>query len=268
MKQSYLENIGSVPWSRADLISAIDEFRPIYEERPMDRNDGGMRASHLFLSWFLLTRLSPEVIIESGVFKGQGTWLFERACPNAKLHCIDPRLHQIEYESKNATYYERDFDVIDFSWADPERTVCFFDDHQNALSRVMSMKWKGLKHVIFEDNYPPGHGDCYSLKTAFMEAGHEFRPIDLKGKLKKALLGRLNMDKKVPGCADPAVELRNNLESYWEGPPLFKLPATRWGQPWTDDAYPTPEPLLAEDRNDPLYTDPTDYTWMCYARLK
>lgn len=268
MRHPYLTNIGRVPWSRDEMTGAIDAFRPIYEERPIANNVGGMRASHLFLAWFLLSKLSPKVVIESGVFKGQGTWLIERTCPDAILHCIDPRLDQLEYESKKATYYDRDFDVIDFSWVNPEQTLCFFDDHQNALSRVMSMKWKGLKHAIFEDNYPAGHGDCYSLKKIFMESGHVSDYRGLKGRAKKILLKRLHMDKRIPDGAEPIVELENNLELYWEGPPIFKPPLTRWGSPWEDEAFPTPEPLLTENPADPLYADANDYTWMCYVRLK
>jgi len=39
----------------------------------------------MFASWFMARQLDPEVIIESGVWRGQGTWLLEQACPRAQI---------------------------------------------------------------------------------------------------------------------------------------------------------------------------------------
>ena len=50
---------------------------------------------------------------------------------------------------------------------------CFFDDHQNAYKRLQQCKWFGFRHVVFEDNYPSGQGDSYSLKQAFANAGFD-----------------------------------------------------------------------------------------------
>lgn len=80
----------------------------------------------------MLSRLSPDLIVESGVWKGQGTWLIEQACPQADLICIDLNLSRVEYKSKRAEYFDVDFDLIDFSGRDKTNAICFFDDHQNA----------------------------------------------------------------------------------------------------------------------------------------
>ena len=130
-----------------------------------------MKSPHLFALWFMAKRLRPELVVESGVLRGQSTWLLEQACPEAKLICIDPALEKRTYISDRAVYSPKDFTEHD--WADvPERSLAFFDDHQNAYLRIQQCAWFGFRHVIFEDNYPPGHGDCYSLKKAFAGAGH------------------------------------------------------------------------------------------------
>ena len=84
-----LVTLGPPAWSSAELRSALEAFAALYQERPLRSNRGGMGAPHLFLAWFVLRALDPKAIIESGVWQGQGTWLLERACPAARLYCIE-----------------------------------------------------------------------------------------------------------------------------------------------------------------------------------
>ena len=49
-----------------------------------------MLSPHMFLMWFALKTLQPKVVIESGVWLGQGTWFVEKACPDARICCLDP----------------------------------------------------------------------------------------------------------------------------------------------------------------------------------
>jgi FkbM family methyltransferase len=167
---------GQVPWTRAMMLGAMKEFAELYQRRPIQDNSGGMKSPHLFPIWFALRQLQPRFIVESGVWLGQGTWFFEQACPDAKLYCIDPELKRIRYRSSQATYLDRDFSQHDWSALPAEQTVLFFDDHQNAYERIKTARWFGLRHLFFEDNYPPSQGDCYSLKKAFMHAGYRCVP--------------------------------------------------------------------------------------------
>lgn len=272
--------IGSVPWTREEMQEKLREFALIYKERPIIDNTGGMKSPHLFLTWFVLSKLRPKAIVESGVYLGQGTWFFEQACPDAELHCIELNLDRIQYRSEQAQYYDRDFSTIDWSNLPKEETVLFFDDHQDAYERVKIAKWFGFNHLLFEDNYPPSRGDCYSLKRVFMHAG--FTPVILKSvksKLKftiAALLRRKlrihipNYDHILPNYIDGKY-LRQNLEIYYELPPVFKAERTRWGDLWDDKNYPTPAPLLTSVENEyqQIFLDEAvNYTWICYVKLK
>ena len=295
--------IGQVPWSREDMIGKLEEFSSLYDDRPIKDNTGGMLSPHMFLIWFALRALQPKAVIESGVWLGQGTWFFERACPDAQLYCIDPNLDRIQYRSNRAEYFERDFSTIDWSHLPKDETLAFFDDHQDAYERVKTAKWFGFKHLIFEDNYPRLQGDCYSLKKAFMHSGFKLTPahsqsLTLKAKLKqkaRVLLGithykyreilqaKLKQKARVLlGITDykyreilpneiDAKYLRQNLEVYYEFPPIFRAERTRWGDCWDDENYPTPEPLLSsvEKEYQQKYKDEAVYyTWMCYVKLK
>ena len=274
----YIKAIGRPPWSREDLRTKLEEFAELYEHRPIASNEGGMRSPHMYLLWFALQKLKPKVVVESGVWFGQGTWFLEKACPNAKLYCIDLNLNNIRYRSSKAEYFDRDFSTIDWKHLPKDETVLFFDDHQNAYERIKSAKWMGFKHLIFEDNYPASQGDCYSLKKAFMHAGFHFRPPHqktIKARLCYWLGDMLGVTTAgyreiLPNAVD-AEYLKNNLEIYYEFPPIFKSELTRWGDSWDQENYPTPEPLLLsleKDYQQIFKDEAVYYTWMCYAKIK
>lgn len=250
----------------------LEEFAALYAQRPIRDNPAGMKAPHLFASWFVLKTLRPKAIVESGVYQGLGTWFFERACPEAELHCIDVDLGQLRYRSERARYYDRDFATWDWSALPKAETVLFFDDHQNAYARVQTVKWFGLQHVLFEDNFPPDRGDCYSLKMAFAGAG--FSPYLMTRRRQAraaaaAVLGR-SLYQAVPANEVDARYLYANLDAYCELPPVFQSELNLWGDRW-EGAFPTPEPLLTavEAPYQQVFLDEARaYHFICYARLK
>ena len=231
--------IGKIPFSREELISSLEEFSILYEKRPIEDNSGGMKAPQMFPTWFMTKWLQPKYIIESGVWLGQGTWLFEQAAPNAEIFCIEPNQHRIQYRVERAKYTTSDFSQ--FNWEDildPKETLAFFDDHQDALERIILGEKQGFKHFMFEDNYPPGQGDCVSLKT--MMEGSELDSSVIHGK----------------------------LDMYYEFPPVIQPELTRWGDNWREN-YRTNHPLIENEATYSCYEEGADnYTWICYARLK
>ncbi len=273
--------VGQPPWSRDELIAALPEFEAVYAERPIQDNLGGMKAPHMFAVWFIARWLEPEVVIESGVFRGQSTWLFERALPDARIISIDIDLSARDYISSRATYHDQDFATLDWSELRGDRTLAFFDDHQNAYVRMQQCRWLGLRHVIFEDNYPASVGDCYSLKKVLAGAG--FTPTSSEGRRGlasqlAAMISRRGGDEDpapgeriAPNMHDAAMLVRN-LELYCEFPPVFTRDQTRWGEDWARSSeLSTPDPLLEpqqRDRHPVLWEEAEHYTWICYARLK
>lgn len=239
--------IGKDPWSREELLASLEEFAEIYEKRPIKDNEGGMKAAQMFYAWFVAKQLQPTVIIESGVWYGQSTWMFEQVAPNATLHCIDPAKHYNKgYRSAKATYHKKDFTTLDWSGIDTKTTFCFFDDHQNALHRILHCAELGIEHLMFEDNYPPGIGDCYSLKKAF-------HPTE-KGDI-------------LPGLSISDY-LHHIIENYREFPPIFAAEKNRWGDDWNH--YDIDPPLLQKPEQpfEEIYIEEaTNYTWVNYVRL-
>ena len=121
----------------------------------------------------ILKKLKIKNIYESGVWKGNSTWIIENCFDDFNLVSIDINLSTREYisNSKNVSYYEGDIDEISFSNIDVEKTIVFFDDHTNALERLKFLYSWGIKYAIFEDNYPVGQGDTYSPRKIQNKTG-------------------------------------------------------------------------------------------------
>ena len=146
----------------------LQEFLDVYAQRPIQDNSGGMKSIGCFWVWYVVKKINEvtpiDLIVESGIWLGQSTWLLEQAAPNAKIVSIDPNLTRIQYRNSNVFYTTEDFSTIDFGPLDGLTTLCFFDDHINAYARVMQAYQKGFTYLLFDDNYPPEwNGDHYSL---------------------------------------------------------------------------------------------------------
>jgi hypothetical protein len=170
-----------VEWTSKDLLRGLEEFVPIYETRPIKNNMYGMGFDHSFGLWFVARWLKPDLMIESGAFKGHSTWVLRQAMPNTKIISLSPR-HPEKYLKKGPAYvdgnctYLAGKDFIDFGsvdWgkllrnhgiSDLSRVLVFFDDHQSELKRLKQASIVGFRHIIFEDNYDTGTGDHYSLR--------------------------------------------------------------------------------------------------------
>jgi len=248
----------SEKWHREDLVNHIDEFYHLYENRPIRDNGGGMKSAHMFPSWYIIKKMAPKILIESGAWKGLGTWFFEQASPHTQIISIDPAPHFRIYTSPTAIYQTKDFLQTDWSSISKQDTLIFFDDHQNCLPRIKSCQRLGFKHIIVEDNYPYQQGDCYSPKK-ILSSGENF-VIDQAGERTWHLKNKKDLE-----------FFEKNIKIYQEMPPIFKDIKTRWGDDWNEDNYPTPLPLLNNDNKDEyrtFYSERFDYTWICYIELK
>ena len=171
--------------SLENQLDFMDEFLDIYLNRPFKKNTGGMKFNHSFSLYTTLKIKNPKLVIESGIWKGHSTYLIEAAVPDAEIVSLDLNLDFREYISNRVRYIEKDFNDIDWSATENKNnSLIFFDDHQNCLERLKEMKWWGFNLAIFEDNYPPGEGDAYSLKQVKEKSGHKNIQLSTKYKPK------------------------------------------------------------------------------------
>jgi hypothetical protein len=148
---------------RDGLLDELRRFAALYRKRPFPNREGLRGVSAFALYWFL-KRIRPTVVLEVGVWRGFSTWLIEQAVPEAEVFCFDPifylepYLHPKRlgktYRSPAAVHSKQDFSCADVQAivSGHARPLVFFDDHQNALSRLIQASAVGIDEIIFDDN--------------------------------------------------------------------------------------------------------------------
>ena len=135
--------------------------------------------------------------------------------------------------------------------------IFVLDDHQSIIDRLKFLSSFGVKHLIYEDNYPISQGDCLSPKKVLGKVDY--------------IIDRGGLRELIEYEKDLYLTFCNHVSEYIELPPLFRKEKTRWGDFWEDDSYPTPEPLVKNEQSKkyPLFfQEALDYTWICYLGLK
>jgi len=155
-------------------LDFLSDFVSLYERRPIKYNEGGMLFTHMFYFYLILKNLKPELIIESGVFKGQSTWLIENTLPNSDIISIDIDLKKREYISKKVEYRSVDFKFNEFKNI-PNNSLVFFDDHVNHVERIKESNFFGIKNIVLEDNYFYD-GDFQTLKQISNDYNFNHQP--------------------------------------------------------------------------------------------
>ena len=227
-------------WLESEILQHLDEFIEIYKRRPIKNNKGGMQFSHMFYFYYVLKKIKPDLVIESGVYKGQSTWLIEITLPKTELLSLDINLGQRQYFSKKAKYSSIDFKFQNIQNI-TDNSLVLFDDHVNHLERLLEADVYGFKHIIFEDNYSGLHGDFQTIKQIQNNIIFNHKPglfsliktnlNFLKVTLKKIFNPRYNtkrdldlITKRIRDGMDEYMwlKIKNKINYYYEFPPLQK----------------------------------------------
>jgi len=158
----------------AELKAMIPQFKDAWAKRP-----GGDKArkifklglNHQFAEWFLVKKLKPSAIVESGVLHGGATWgLRDAAGPNTPIFSFDPQdltKEGFHDTNPNTKYFLKD-NWKDISLADWDSLIpkekrssalVILDDHQIFYDRFKQLKELGFRHVFIEDNNRYGNGN-------------------------------------------------------------------------------------------------------------
>ena len=209
-------------WSNDEIIKELISFKELYKKRPIKKNIHGMMFPHMFATHFILKKIKPKFVIESGVYKGQSTWLIENTLPKCEILSIDIDLSQREYISKKANYSNLDFKMHDFSGI-PDETLVFFDDHVSHLERIQQAKFFNIKNIIFEDNYPSNEGDFYTIKHSYQNSGFNHR-YTILSKIKTTCLFLTYMMKKIfnKNYYFPLNKITSRIRDHYLNPNDFK----------------------------------------------
>ena len=163
--------------SNPEFIAAeLDPFLAVWKRRPgAGDNTHGGGFFHYFALWCFIKLLRPYHVIESGCYKGVGSWFLRQAAgAGANMTFISPSRPSIFVDAQPSSRHLFDAAFRDFSdvpWEvlltplQRRSTLIFFDDHQAGLRRAVEAARFGFVHVVFDDNYLPGKGDNYALKS-------------------------------------------------------------------------------------------------------
>jgi len=154
-------------FDRKFLINELKLFLKIYNKRPIKNNYSGMKVEHCFALYCLLKKIKPKYVIESGVWKGQTTWLIKKTLKNVKLYSIDIDLSQKDLHFNDVEYLDRD--ISSFSWkkVNKDKTLIIFDDHVCFSKRIIFLLKNKFKHIIFDDNLPNNFISYYTPKMIY-----------------------------------------------------------------------------------------------------
>lgn len=269
--------------SNEDMESFLPEFIRIYKKRPLKNNSGGMGFNHSFGLYVILKKLKLKNIYESGIYKGHSTWLIENTLENFNLVSIDIDLKLREYVSsnKNIQYYEGDVEELSFKNVDVQNTLVYFDDHTNVIERLKFLYSWGIKYAIFEDNYPVGQGDAYSIRKILNKSGQEinewfpnfeepenrFTSYKTINKIYKRLFYKDNTlpfflskyyyyQKKLkkPNSADYDL-FKKIVKNHYEIQPTYRYSSQRWVNSDWSNYNESLKPLYEDLENNPFSSD-------------
>jgi hypothetical protein len=159
----------NIPDSITD--NEILEFENIYD-REICEIPGAMSIESMLALYVTLKKVNPRLVIESGVGGGATTYIIRKVMPYVNIICLDPSLlpYYTWRDSCEYTKYNIGSDFIDFKdmkITDTDHLLVVFDDQQNQASRLFQCYNKGVTHVFFANNYPPGCGKFVSLEKFY-----------------------------------------------------------------------------------------------------
>jgi hypothetical protein len=135
-----------------DLPKLVREFWHLIPTCPVRQRQGGNGFNGALQIFAVARALRPDVVIESGVFRGLTTWVLRQACPQARLFCFDPVLDDLRYRDPRAQYNMQDWSEHDFAELDLSNALAFFDDHISHARRTLEAHERGIRHVLFDDD--------------------------------------------------------------------------------------------------------------------
>ena len=149
------------------LLNQLKIFLKLYKTKPIKNNFSGMKVEHCFALYCLLKKIKPKYVIESGIWKGQTTWLIKKTLKNVKLFSIDIDLSQKEIDFKDVDYLNKDITNYDWSKINKDKTLIIFDDHVCFSERINFLIKNKFKHIIFDDNLPNNFISYYTPKMIY-----------------------------------------------------------------------------------------------------
>ncbi|MCB1099207.1 MAG: hypothetical protein KDN22_26795 [Verrucomicrobiae bacterium] len=130
-------------------------FLELFKECPIGQNSGGSGFHNLFWIYMSARVCRPDLIVESGIWRGKATWFLERACPDAEIHAFDINLGYIDKRNyKRVKFVESDWWSYGVSVEQGQSALAFFDCHISHMLRISQAHERGFTRVLLDDDLP------------------------------------------------------------------------------------------------------------------
>jgi hypothetical protein len=140
----------------SELRKFIEDYDCMFRTLDIKNNIGGMSYNSGLVTYIFLSIIKPEIVYESGVWKGFTTALLDKSTTNdCRILCFDITLQNLVFKSDRALYFERDISEIDLSKYSKYKSAALFDDHVSHLERLLWCKEHKIKFAIFDDDVSP-----------------------------------------------------------------------------------------------------------------
>jgi hypothetical protein len=139
-------------FSDARVAAAIGDFFTLYPARPVADNSGGSGFNDSLWLFVTARLLAPDLIVESGVYKGQSSWLLRQAVPRARLYSVDVDLSQRCWQDGAIVYHQGDWSELALRPPATRDSLCFFDDHVSQARRIREAYGLGFRTLLFGDD--------------------------------------------------------------------------------------------------------------------
>jgi hypothetical protein len=133
-----------------DLLGIVSDFYREYLKTPFRERSGGSRFNNLLWLFLISRAYEPEIIVDSGTFKGASAWAMSLGAPAAQLFSFDINLSTLSQRVR-AEYIEADWTSREFGAF--TRGLCYFDDHVDQARRVLEAARAGFPLAIFDDDF-------------------------------------------------------------------------------------------------------------------
>ena len=134
------------------LVQQIAAYEKLFRDWKHPNLEGGFGFNNGLFLYAFVKAVQPEVIVESGCWRGFTTYLLDAASSSeTQLYCFDINLGRLRYASPKAMYFEDDIgnESLDLSG---KRVVAFFDDHVSHLQRLALSDAYDIPYMVFDDD--------------------------------------------------------------------------------------------------------------------
>lgn len=168
------------------LSNDIREFRKIFLSSPFGENHGGANFSTSLILYLSARMLNPDLIVESGVYRGASSYFLRAACPKAEIYAFDTNLKNLVYRSSDVNYIEADWMSENIRCLPSRKGLLYLDDHQDQSLRILQSHERGFRHLLLDDCWPidvPGCGwppipTVDMIVDNWLEIGEEFNWVE------------------------------------------------------------------------------------------